>query len=254
MSSTKTVYTATIALPVYAAWKCQKCNEINFSTGTIVCQRQAQSSTSLFGVSQEEAKARAMSLVQQEWADDALGIMNHIEQHTTEAHEHLKMGSTTCTNCKKKPKWSKGVGLWTPFMCAASLIGIITLIMIFVFSLYSSLAAWIIVGVCSCIVAAGIAKGISYKNTIKSLSKEYAPVFGTTDPELREYARAHGETIPTPEEAVEIVTNNGERPVAVGETNDESNEGVGQHFCRKCGTVLPEDGVCPNCGTQYVEN
>lgn len=250
----KTIHTATIALPVYAAWKCTKCNEINFSTGTIICQRQTQSSTSLFGVSQEEAKARAMSLVQQEWADDALGIMNHIEHHTTEAHENLKMGSTSCTNCKKKPQWSKGVGLWTPFMYVASLIGIITLVLIFAFSLYSSLASWIIVGVCFCIVAAGIAKGITYKNTIKSLPKEYAPVFGTTDSELREYARAHDETIPTPEEAVEIVTNSGERPITTCETSDEPNMIAEQRFCRKCGTALTKDGVCPNCGTMYVEN
>lgn len=252
MSSTKTIYTATITLPVYAAWKCPKCNEINFSTGNISCQRQAQASNSLFGASQEEAKAKAMEAAQQDWADYALGIMYHMKEHTTEAHEHLNMGSTSCTNCKKKPKWSKGVGIWTPFACAASLIGIITLVAIFVASLYRSLVAWIIVGVCACVVAAYIAKCTTYKHSIKSLSKEFAPVFGTTVKEFIEYADTHGESVPTPEEAVEIVTNNGERSIA-SEEEDNTEAIKERRFCRKCGTELPENGICPNCGTKIIE-
>lgn len=252
MSSTKTIYTATITLPMYAAWKCPKCNEINFSNGAIICQRQAQSSTSLFSPSPEQAKERAKTLVQQEWADEALRIMLHTAQHTTETHEHLKMGSTTCTKCGKKPAWSIGVGNWTTAMIIATMAGVISAIV--AFSIKSSFIPWAIFAVCLGIVAAGIIKGIVYGKMLKKLPKEYAPVFGSINSEIRDYARAHGESLPTPAEAVEIVTNHGERPATTEETSDEPNMSAEQRFCRKCGTALPKDGVCPNCGTQYVEN
>lgn len=89
---------------------------------------------------------------------------------------------------------------------------------------------------------------------LKKLPKEYAPVFGSINSEIRDYARAHGDFLPTPAEAVEIVTNNGERLPANEDVKDEPSADTIRRFCRKCGTELPEDGICPNCGTHYVEN
>lgn len=54
--ASKTVYTATITVPVYASWKCEKCGEVNFATGVIVCKRQ-EASGSWRSSKQKEAEA-----------------------------------------------------------------------------------------------------------------------------------------------------------------------------------------------------
>ena len=41
----RTVYTSTISVPVYASWKCEECGEINLATGVIVCKREESSSS-----------------------------------------------------------------------------------------------------------------------------------------------------------------------------------------------------------------
>ena len=59
--SSRTVYTSTITVPVYASWKCEECGEVNFATGSIVVKRQ-ESSSSWRPSKQREAEAKAASL------------------------------------------------------------------------------------------------------------------------------------------------------------------------------------------------
>lgn len=279
MSSTKTVYTATISLPMYAAWRCPKCNKINFSTGTIICQRQAQASTSLLGLSQEEAEKRAMDSAKQEWADDALAIMLSPRQHTTEVHENLKMGNAVCAGCGQKPKWSRGVGNWTIVMIGASLIGFISGIV--AIGIKNSIIAWSIFAVCIGVISAGIIKGIRYRTMIKKLPNEFTPVFGTINSELVDYARNRGESIPTPEEAVEIVIKNEkniepENPITpiedvtenpdnkrpdeemkktlIVENSESENKAPATiRYCKHCGQKLLENSIyCSYCGEKVI--
>ena len=198
--ATRTTYTSTITVPVYASWKCPKCGEINFSFGNIVCQRQA-SSSSLRRSKQDEAKERASTMAQSEWKDNALEIILNPRNDAGKLRENLFIQNTICTKCNAKPKWDRGPGY-------ATIIALSILPAIFggIFAFFdpTSIVAWLIFAASVGAFIYGIASWIIYKKRIASMPKEYLPVIGSLNEELMKYAALQGKSIPTPNEAMRM--------------------------------------------------
>lgn len=138
--ASKTVYTSTISVPIYAGWKCPKCQEKNFAQGVIVCKQQTQSS-SFRKSKQEEAKARASELAKAAWLDNALTIMTDPNNHPTEVRNDLFFQNTNCTKCGAKPEWDKDtkyLGWLSLAFMPAIISGIVA------FSMKTSIVAWLV--------------------------------------------------------------------------------------------------------------
>jgi hypothetical protein len=73
--ATRTTYTSTITVPVYASWKCEECGEINIATGVIACKRQ-ETTSSWRPSKQREAEEKAAQNVQAEWVGETYNIIS----------------------------------------------------------------------------------------------------------------------------------------------------------------------------------
>ena len=250
----RTTYTSTITVPVYASWKCEHCGEINFAAGNIVCKRQ-ESTSSWRNSKHEEAKARAHDLAQAEWVGETYKIISNPNENAMAMYSNFFLQNTSCTNCKKKPRWEKHakflplVGLAMP---VALISGIVA------FTSLTSLSAWLVFACSAGFIAWGIIRENMYPKMMSTYPKQFTPVIGSLNAELAEYAAQRGSSIPTPDECIEIVKNYGRTPVAekaptqTVEKAAESSEDAG--FCRKCGTQLQAGGdFCHKCGTEIIK-
>ena len=256
--ASRTVYTSTITVPVYASWKCEECGEVNFATGVIVCKRQ-ESSSSLRSSKQREAEERAAAQARAEWAGDAFKIISDPNNSGSAMYSNFYLQNTKCTKCGKKPRWNKNVkflplvGLCMPVALISGIAAFATL---------TSVAAWLIFLASAGFIAWGIAREEVYKKMMPKLPKKYTPVIGSLNEELIAYAGALGKTIPNPDECIATVKGYDQiatpatpkvQPVAESSSSEYTTT-VQSNFCRKCGAQLQADsGFCHKCGTEIVK-
>ena len=251
----RTTYTSTITVPVYASWKCEHCGEINFAAGNIVCKRQ-ESTSSWRNSKHEEAKARAHDLAQAEWVGEAYKVITDPNNSASELYSDVFLQNTRCTKCRKKPRWEmhmKFVPLLGLAMPTALISGL------FLFGTPTSIGLWLTFLCSAGFITWGIVRENWYKKMMPNFPKQYTPVIGSLNAELAEYATQRGKSIPTPDECVEIVRNYGKPPVVkkappyVVEKPAESDAEVAS-FCRKCGTPLQAGSeFCHKCGTEVIK-
>lgn len=256
--ASKTVYTATITVPVYASWKCEKCGEVNFATGVIVCKRQ-EASGSWRSSKQKEAEEKAASLAQTEWTGEAFQIISDPNNHAQDMRKGLFLQNTHCTKCGKKPKWDKDMqySTWGSLCFVPAIISGIAAI-----SIVTSPVAWLIFAAFLAIIVTALISEPHYKKMMKNLPSKYTPVMGSLNPELIEYAETLGKKIPTPDECIATVkaydqdavpAEQKDQPV-VGSSATENTTTVQSNFCRKCGAQLQAgSGFCHKCGTEITK-
>ena len=254
----RTVYTSTITVPVYASWKCEECGEVNFATGVIVCKRQ-ESSSSWRSSKQKEAEERAAAQARAEWAGDAFKIISDPNHSGSAMYSNLLLQNTKCTKCGKKPRWNKNVK-FLPLVALCMPVALISGIA--AFATLTSVAAWLIFLASGGFIAWGIAREEVYKKMMPKLPKKYTPVIGSLNEELIAYAGARGKKIPNPDECIATVKGYDQIPSSatpevksVAESSVSKNTTTAQaNFCRKCGAQLQADsGFCHKCGTEVVK-
>ena len=254
----RTVYTSTITVPVYASWKCEECGEVNFATGVIVCKRQ-ESSSSWRSSKQREAEERAAAQARAEWAGDAFKIISDPNHSGSAMYSNLLLQNTKCTKCGKKPRWNKNV----KFLPLAALCMPVALISgIAAFATLTSVAAWLIFLASAGFIAWGIVREEVYKKMMPKLPKKYTPVIGSLNEELIAYADARGKKILNPDECIATVkgydqistpTTPEVEPIAESSASENTTT-VQANFCRKCGAQLQADsGFCYKCGTEIIK-
>lgn len=261
--ATRTTYTSTIRVPIYASWKCPYCSEINFSLGNISFQKQV-STSSLRQSKHAEAISEASSRARNEWQQNALDIIFNPQKDPQNMRNDLSFQNTNCTKCRKRPKWDKGMG----YMTLLSLSFFPAIISGFVaFAMKTSWIAWLIFAAFFCAIVYCIATEIVYKNTIEKMPAEYLPVIGSQNEELIVAAERQGKKLPSPDETIQFVCNTTIIPVIKApidsfdakvknepkktiSTNDDKAQVC---FCRKCGANLPEGSdFCYKCGAAII--
>lgn len=261
----KTVYTSTITVPVYAGWKCAKCQEKNFAEGVIACRKQTQSS-SLRKSKLTEAEAKASELARAAWMDNALTIMTDPTNHPIEVRNDLFLGNTNCTKCGAKPEWDKDtkyLGWMSLALLPAFISGFVAI------ALKTSIIAWLVFAAFLGVFVYAFYTESHYKKIMANLPKQFTPVIGSLNEELIEYAKEKGVTIPDPNEVMKIVDSDGEWP-SISKTDNspvidtiecedkepqlDKGSKIQYGFCRKCGAqLLADSGFCHKCGTKIAE-
>lgn len=193
-----TKYTSAMTIEVYGAWKCERCGEVNFVTALMQCIR-SETCYSLLPSKQKETKERVEKQVEDEWADEMYTVLTDPIKNSAALNPRL----CRCPKCKAKASWrSESSNLGCIIMLC--LVGLL-------FSagyalLKSNIGGWVFFGIfLAVIVIASIYETVHKKNEKKNekkIPKEYTPVFGTANEALAEYAAAHGEAFPTPEECL----------------------------------------------------
>ena len=202
---TTTVYTSRITVPVYACWRCEKCAEVNFSTGRIVCER--QESTMLHS-RREATRAAAANRVMEEWSGEAYRILSDPRNHAKDMRKDLRL-SARCSKCGKKPRWEKDMRYRTWG-------GACILVAVFFGYLLAtgitSVATWVLFGIFSVLGVAVCCIGFHHDDMMRKLPDAYMPVLGSLNPEWIEYARARGTIIPAPDACLAAVGEAGQIP------------------------------------------
>ena len=263
--ATRTTYTSTIRVPIYASWKCPYCGETNFSLGNIFCQRQVTTS-SLRRSKQEEAKNEASSRAQNEWQQNALDIIFNPQENPQNMRSDLFFQNTNCTKCGKKPKWDKGMGYMTILslsLMPAIISGIVAIAM------KTSWIAWLIFAAFFGAIVYCFVSEKTYKKTVKNMPTEYLPIIGSLNEALIAAAERQGKKFPSPDETIQLVGNTNAKNISESkvpvdsvetrvqnesiETGSMSNDKEQVCFCRKCGAKLPEGSdFCNKCGAAIV--
>lgn len=257
--ATRTTYTSTITVPVYASWKCENCGEVNFATGTIACKCQ-ETTSSWSSSKQRETEERAAKRARASWANDAYRIISDPSHSGHAMYSNFFLQNTNCTKCKKKPRWNKNVkflpliGLMMP---VALISGIVA------FTSLTSISAWLVFIASAGFIVWGIAREEVYNKMMVKLPQKYLPVIGSLNEELRDHAARFGKTIPTPDECIETVMGYDRISQGINEkahmvfsttTDSVSSDTKAASFCRKCGTKLAEDSdFCHKCGTKIIK-
>lgn len=199
----RTIYTSTITVPIYASWKCEHCGEINFSAGNIACRR-GESTSSWRNSKHEEAKARAHALAQAEWTGEVYKVITDPNHSASEMYNNVFFQNTRCIKCRKNPRWK----LQTKFVPLFGLAIIIAIISgLFLIDMPTSIGTWLTF-ICSAgFFTWGIVRETIYTKMMPNYPKEYTPVIGSLNAELAKYAAQRGTSIPSPDECVKIVRN-----------------------------------------------
>ena len=98
--ASKVVYTSTIRLPIYASWKCKKCDHVNFSSGNILFQGIA-ASYSFKNSKLEAAKQDARDQVEKTWLPNAYYMMTKTRSFPNDLREKLYLQKPKCNKCGK---------------------------------------------------------------------------------------------------------------------------------------------------------
>ena len=206
--------TSTISVPVYYSWRCQKCDEVNFSAGVVRFSAEA-STTDPSRFKREYVKESAKEQVSKMWKDSMLPFVSFPSQYDPGSLELLISNSYKCTKCKETCAWKKrGVkqivwGIFKGLTIPAFFIAILSLIFAIIGETITT--AWVVFG-----VSAGFVVGVflvdrvvEKKKTIRisKIPKRYLPVIGTANQEVIEYASTKGMRILTPEETISAAFN-----------------------------------------------
>lgn len=187
MGYRKKHYSSEISAEVYGAWKC-RCGQINFVTAPM---RYACTETSYSPFDRGKTQQRVRKQVKDEWVDKMYTDLTELIKH----NELFNGKLCHCQKCSAKAMWKDsdfeiliGLCAWGAIFCAGCALG-------------ADPVAWVPCGIFLAVIAvAKIYEAVHKKN--KNIPKEYTPVFGTLNKTLVEYAAAHGETFPTPEECL----------------------------------------------------
>lgn len=196
----KTTYIATVSVPAYASWKCERCGEINYSDGHILCRRM-KSTGGWTGSEREKAKNEAYRRAQEDWVREAYKIIADPNHNAMALYNSFFLKSTDCTNCGKKPRWDKHakfVGLTGIAMIVAPVSGI------FAVTAGTNLTAWLFFACSAGFFVWNFMREARYKKIMLRYPGAYTPVIGTRNAELNEYADELGKTIPSPDESFAI--------------------------------------------------
>ena len=280
--STRTVYTTTITVPIYASWKCHKCGTSNYSLGEIVYNGKS-SSGSFFKSKHETAKKTASDQALSNWKDNAIKIIYDPRNNTEKIRNYLSVHYTNCSKCNTKPKWDKG----TKYLVVLSLSLAPTLISgLVAICMLKSVVAWLIFAVFLGLFLYPWFDEKAFKKTMQTIPNEYLPIIGSLNKELVDYAEHRGKTILTPDETKEAVLNpafmetffsnatkssksektesfkiNSQASIGI---EKEKTEGVSKQIdlssdqsenrklvCEKCGKpLLPAETWCKWCGNK----
>lgn len=196
--ATRTTYTTTISVPVYACWKCEKCDHVNFSPGFITYKGE-ESTCSKNKLKNEETKSRASSTARANWKEYALQIITNPNHNPVAMRNDFFLQETKCKKCGAKPKWDKDQKYLTVFALC-----IFPLIMsgIAAFGIKTSIIAWLIFLAFLSILIYTIYSESHYKHLLANLPKKYTPVIGSLNDELIEYANNRNVHLCTPEECI----------------------------------------------------
>lgn len=199
--ATRTSFVAGISVPVYGSWKCAHCGEANFSIGVIGCKRQV-TTTALRRSRQEEARERAASLVQSEWASDACAIISDPRNNARSMFSNLTLESTRCSKCGKRAKWHRSRKLqgWGA-ICILPAIFVGTLAI----GGEAGVVTWLIFLALLAVIAYSYLCEPLYASMMAKLPKEYIPVLGSLNEELVDFAKKWGKPMMRPEETMEVV-------------------------------------------------
>lgn len=242
-------HTSTIKVPVYASWKCKDCGEVNFATGRIVCRQTERTST--WRPSQiRAARERASARTNLEWVTIATKIIFDPNHNGAAMYKHFGLQNSKCTNCGKKPRWSK-TSNFNPFLLW--LIPTYVTSGIIIFSQLPTVAGWLFFLANIGVVAWAIVRKVAYPNKMAQLSKAYTPVIGSFNPSLVRVAAEVGKTMPTPDECISAVRGYNRKAEVVQPfiAPVESRGFAPANFCRKCGTKLKANMIfCHKCRTE----
>lgn len=197
--STRTTYTATVKVPIYVAWKCENCGEINLSEGTISCQRQA-STTSFRSKKLDAASKEASELIKEAWKEETLDFIRSPNHNTGKLMHDLKINNKAkCSHCNKKAVWniSTVYDYCTGLTIIPGIIsGVISL------STGASITSWLVFILCIGLFLWGGISWLICNKKVKNLPKKYVPVIGSFNRELNEYAQSKNVILPSPDEAI----------------------------------------------------
>lgn len=188
MGYRKKTYISKISAEVYGAWKCKGCGQINFVTAPMqyVC-----SETSYSPFTRGKTQQRVKKQVEDEWVDKMYTDLTEPIKH----NELFDGKLCHCPKCPAKAPWKDsdleiliGLCAWGAVFSAGCALSVDS-------------CTWVPFGIFLAVIAVTkICEAVHKKN--KNIQKEYTPVFGTLNKTLVEYAAAHGETFPTPEECL----------------------------------------------------
>lgn len=200
--ASKVIYTSTIHVPVYTAWKCQKCNNVNTNEGTILCVG-ATASYSFKQSKLDAAKEEAMEMVQSEWKDKAMKIITDPSAHPEEVRSGLILGKIKCKNCGKKPRWNSKGRIADVFIIAGLILGLLSGWI--AISVRNNIVCWAVFSVCVAAIILSIRSDNVFKKYMRKLPGQFVPVIGTQNEELLVYAREiWKKEIPTLEECIAL--------------------------------------------------
>ena len=98
-------YRSSLNVPIYAGWRCSKCNEINISKGELNWSQSGMASGS------KEFREHAIEVneidLQREWPERTLAVIDDPKGLAKVLRHALRVGSVTCSRCNTTPEWAQ---------------------------------------------------------------------------------------------------------------------------------------------------
>ncbi len=244
-------YTSTIKVPVYASWKCENCQEVNFATGQIICKR-TEGNTSWFPSDIRAAQKLASERTHSEWLSIATKIIVYPNHNGSTMYKHFFLHNSKCTKCRKKPWWNKGPKL-LPLVAVSIPVSIISGISA-VLNLMS-VTPWLVFLASIGVIIWAIGRKLAYPKKMLQLPKEYTPVIGSFNPSLITVATGIDKTMPTPDECIAAVRGYNQKTEEVQPVASVENRGFAPvNYCRQCGTKLKANMIfCHKCRAEITK-
>lgn len=209
--ATRTTYTSTIKVPVYANWKCEECGSINFSEGII--NFESSVTTKAFSEAKHnEAKLKAENQVKIRWMESAYRVINDPNKYGLALYNNSLFYNTKCSKCGKRPRWDKHPRFRSllPILIVVALISGIGIVME-----VTSITAWLCFLASAGVIVWQIIRESKYNEMMTNFPRQYTPVIGSLNPELNAYANAQGKHILNPMECAAAVAKHDNSNVSI---------------------------------------